>query len=98
MTDTQKPPMVLQWQRTHPSTDLDGNIIQENGIATTSSHPLMLGETYVHLDQFLAEVEKRAKKASEKYIPPDRPLMGYWRNYAMQELAKELKEGNVKLS
>lgn len=78
MKDTPKPPMVVYGRRLHPSTDLDGNIISENWMATTSDHPLMKGETYVHLDQFLAEVERRAMAMVEKD--------------AMQELAKELKE------
>ena len=62
MSNTPKPPMVVHARRLHPSTDLDGNIISENWMATTSDHPLLKGEIYVHLNQFLAEAKKRSKK------------------------------------
>lgn len=69
MTDTPKPPMVIYGRRLHPSTDLDGNIISENWMASTSDHPLMKGETYVHLDQFIEEVGRRANSGNDT---------GYW--------------------
>lgn len=89
--DTPKPPMVVYGRRLHPSTDLDGNIISENWMATTSDHPLMKGETYIHLDQFLAEVERRAMEIGYNVTEPSFEQVGE----AMLELAKEIKEGKA---
>lgn len=93
MTNTPKPPMVIYARRQHPSTDLDGNIISENWTATTSDHPLMSGEIYVHLDQFLEETEKRATKIEKRL----NLTIGDWNpstGIALWELTNELKEHN----
>lgn len=96
-------PMVVYGRRLHPSTDLNGNIISENWITTTSDHPLLKGEKYVHLDQFLAEVRNKAIDMAEKDaeamgrdLPaPIEDCMTFWLEDAMQELAKKIKEGKA---
>lgn len=93
MKDTPKPPMVV-WVGGHRTGFL---------ATTTEQSDMTTDGPYVHLDQFLAEVERRAKAMVEKdaeenhmYLPaPVDDLKSFWIEDAMQELAKEIKEGKA---
>lgn len=58
---------------------------------------------YVHLDQFLAEVRRRAKAMVEKdaeenhmHLPaPAEDLKSFWTDEAIKQLTKEIEEGKA---
>jgi len=86
MTDTPKPPMVV-W------LDVDGTSEWDNkrkywGNWGNTPRPYDHGP-YVHIDQFLAEVEKRA---DGKHAVHMRQYSSDWME-AAQELAAEIMEG-----
>lgn len=106
MTDTPKPPMVVWLKPSTAARDDDSGTFWPGPTGATLAYmqPKDKSEAYVHIDQFLAEVERRAKAMVEKdaeenhmYLPaPVDDLKSFWIDEAMLELAKEIKEWEMR--
>lgn len=99
MTDTPKPPPVLYFRENISTVYMDGSHMDDRfGHAFANKKRESDVGPYVHLDQFLAQVERRAdRRASDiaqrmggEYYTPDY----YWAEKARQ-LAKAIKEGKA---
>lgn len=90
MTDTPKPPPVLYFRENFSTVYMDGSHMDNRfGHAFANKKRESDVGPYVHLDQFLEEVATRAEFFNDS---PRLEAIGF----AVQELAKELKENNEK--
>jgi len=101
MTDTLKPPMVIYFRENISTVYMDGSHMDNRfGHAFANKNRESDVGPYVHLDQFLAEVERRAlgdahnqAETAEVNMPyPDEDVIMLWFRETAIKLAKELKE------
>lgn len=91
MSKTQKPPLVLYFRENISTVFMDGSHMNNRfGQAFANRKRESDDGPYVHLDQFMEEVEKRScQKIGNQILKHPR-----YDAIALRELAKELKEGN----
>lgn len=99
-----KPPMVLYFRGNISTVYMDGSHMDNRfGHAFANRKRESEVGPYVHLDQFLAEVKRRAKAMVEKdaeenhmHLPaPAEDLKSFWTDEAIKQLTKEIEEGKA---